>query len=464
MVSARTRRAGLLAVLSCSGCDCSGVSPPGPSDGDASTDADVRGDAAPSDAGEVGDDAGRADAGAEPDAGVVHGEVIRVDENDWAGLPRVAMDGHQAATVVWMDHTSVLARRWEAGEWTQSEVLGAGDGPELDFNGAGEGVATWRDEPGAATMARRFVPGGGWLPAEAIGPGSGYTGDVAIDGRGSIVALFDWSYSEDHRVRTARYDPATGWSEDSLAEPAEIFTRQPDIAANEAGYFAGAWTHFSEEQTETIWASREVGEWLPPEQVGVLDHSFDPRVDVDGFGNALVVWGNNDADVISLWAAWQAPAGEYDAPVNIGPNAQGGGRPPWDYAASASVVGTAFVAWAAGFAATVARYDPLDGWHDGEEISALHSSVRAYDAIDVAADDSGGAIVVWTQVVAGAFHVWWSRYVVDDGWTEPVDADPAQLGDAARPQVDVTSDGTAVIAWTVERDDEFHVWATILPP
>jgi hypothetical protein len=462
-VTVRALAVSIAAVLVWPGCDCSGGrSDRGDAGGaDASTEREP--DASATDGGDDRD-AGASDAGGEVDDGRVHGEVTRLDEDERAYLPRAAIDGHGNATVVWSNPDAVVSRRWEAGAWEDPVWLGPGDDPRVAFDAFGHGVATWRDLDARRTVARLWEPGQGWGLEEMVGPGLGYTGEVAIDGRGVIVALFDWSYDAANRVRTVRYDPGIGWSEHGIVEPQDIFTRMPDVAASEAGYFVGTWTHFVHVSDvigdETVFASRELGGWQPAVGVGVpMVGSVHPSVAVDGAGNALVAWGDNDDEAYSLWAARQPIAGEWDDE----PHYLGDGDGAWTFAAAMSFDGTGFVAWAWGSTVEVARWVPGEGWQDAEIVDGRDAAVDDHDALAIDADEAGGAIVVWLQTIDEEMHVWGKRWVPDVGWTETVDLDPELVGDAERLSLDVAPDGTAVVAWQVEVDDEPHVWAAILP-
>jgi hypothetical protein len=430
------------------GCDCySSVPPDDP--GEISEGDDDDDDVLPRD-----DDSGPPDpsrdagSGSTDGGGLGAGEPAQLDD-EISYHPRAAIDASGNATVVWARESGVVARRWESGAWSEIEMLGSGDDPRIDFNGAGEGVAIWRDHGGRATAARLFAPGSGWLPQESIGPGgNAVTGAVAIDGAGRVVALFDWGYADTDRLKTVRHDPASGWGVASVIEDGQFLTRMADVAANDAGDFAGVWTDLGD-GGETVWASREVDGWQTPAQVGGQDGVFDPDVTVDGAGDSLVAWGNNDDEVFSVMASWQPAGGEYGEPEVVGP-ADGG---LW-LSASTSFDGISFVAWISGSDVSVARRDPVVGWQPAEVIDGLGAT-----HIGVAADDAGGAIVAW-----GRRRVFWSRYAARTGWTVPTQANPAAAGDALQVSVDAAPDGTAVIAWDSFDRDGYHVWGLVLPP
>lgn len=454
------------------GCDCYSSRPPDDpggifdDDDDVGDDDDVTGDdgGGPEtpDAGLQTDagagDGGRLDAGTDAsaggDAGTGETLAVQLDETI-SSSPRAAIDADGNATVVWERGPAmgIVARRWEAGAWAETEQLGARDEPRVDVNDDGAGVATFRDDHEDATLACLYVPGAGWLSQETIGPGGGDAGAVAIDGAGNVVALFTASSIDPERVYTVRYEPASGWGDASLLEPSENRTRMPDVAANEAGDFAGVWTRL--DFGETVWASRGLTGRLFPVQVGAQDGSFDPQVALDAAGDALVVFGSNDDEELSVMAAWQpAGAGEYEEPEVVG--SLGGGM----QSTSMSSDGNAYVAWVSGRDALVARRDPVGGWGAPE---VLDDTAWA-GFIAIAADDEGGAIVAWVGDRARAEHVLWSRYDAAEGWTAAVDLDPQATGSAGNLSVDAAPDGTAVIAWTAIDGLHHYVWAAIVPP
>lgn len=459
---------GWLVVVMC-GCDCYSSRHPGAtggdgidSDGTDSSDADAGADAG-SAVRDAGGDSGPATDGGAEDAGTDPSEPIRLDEALYAWEPHVAMDGAGNATVAWAQSDGVQSRRWEPlTGWTDTEAIGPGDSARVDFNARGDGVVLWRDSDANRTRARMWDPGAGWLVDEAIGSGQGF-GEVAIDGSGNVVALFDWSYSDTDRVQTARYEPATGWSDAVLVEPYATDTRMPAIAANEAGDFVGVWTHFEGEH-ETLWASRwDEAAWSAASPIDSLDGTH-PKVSVDGAGNGLVVASVYDDDGdFAIWGT-AFPLGEIPGEPEYISSCDG----TTTVAIASASDGTAFAAWEAALDVQAILYDPVTGWGDITRIDGGSGNTDLYEALRIAADDVGGATVVWSQEEEGDANlgVWVSRYVADEGWTDAVRIDPAEDGSATRPDVAVAPDGTAAVVWAFRPNgsDRSQVWAAILPP
>ncbi len=453
----------LITVVVLVGCDCYSMRPGGPDEPglegrDAASGEDARppdagADASPRDASQTGDAGG--------DGGVAVSDPIRLDEGDYAHHPRVAMDADANAAVVWAQTDGVVARRWQADVgWTDAEALGPGDEARVDLNARGEGVALWRDMGGAATHARMWAPGAGWLVDDEIGPGDG-PGEIVIDGSGNAVAVFNWGYAGE-RVESARYEPATGWTGSSPVEPEGVVARMAVVAGNERGDVVGVWTHLLGEG-ESLWSARwEDGAWPPSTQVGSQDLIAYPRVAVDGAGNAFAVWPNYDyyGGGPAIWTSRQEPGGDFGEPEYLG-----AGDGTISVAVAAASDGTAFAAWESGTDVVAARWEPVGGWGEIQNLDGRPGKTDLYEAIEVAADDAGGARVVWSQDEEGGLGIWSSRYRAGEGWLDPLRVDPSEEGDASWPDVDVAPDGTAAVVWQLARArDEMEIWGAILAP
>jgi uncharacterized protein YbdZ (MbtH family) len=91
------------------------------------------------------------------------------------------------------------------------------------------------------------------------------------------------------------------------------------------------------------------------------------------------------------------------------------------------------------------RYAVGSGWSVAQLIETDDSG-SAYDP-QVAADDQGNAIVVWSQSDDTRHDIWTNRYVVGSGWDGAQLVEVYDSGDARYPQVAADDQGNAVAVW-----------------
>jgi hypothetical protein len=459
-----------------SGCDCYSSRPTDGGDGPGLDTRDAGGEDEDGggddvDAGSIPTDAGTPkDAGSiddaapdsgEFDAGPIDKGPLRLDDGDFANHPKVAMDGDGNATVVWGQRDGTAARRFEpATGWLDTEELGPGIDPHVDFNERGDGVVVWRDIDARLTYARIWSPGAGWLVDDELGPGGNFV-EVAIDGDGNAIALFS-SVDADgtEHVHSSRYEPATGWSAEELIDDASLYTRTGAVAVNEAGDFAAVWTRFSDVD-ETLWTSRwSGGAWTAASQIGSQPSVARPRLAVAGSGDAYAIWDASEGEVGGVWTAREIASGDFGAPEYLAEMGDG----TTSVAVSAASDDSAFVAWEDGSEALSARANPGEGFGDVWNLRGPDGATDRYEAIDVAADEVGGATVAWSQDDGGSLGIWTNRWIAGLAWGDAVRVDPVEEPDDSHwPDVDVAPDGTAAIVWQ-DADGFSGVWGVIVEP
>jgi hypothetical protein len=221
---------------------------------------------------------------------------------------------------------------------------------------------------------------------------------IAVNGAGS--ALLVWTGLQG--LYASSYAPGTGWgSAQTVASGPPLFFDFADsfaVALDEAGRGLLAWSEPSDSVLSSTYDPNTL-EWSPPVVVGDRGSEGTTLVtslvmDMDASGNAVLAW------------AW----------LDITPG-----------------TGTLYAA----------RFVQGQGWQAPDPLWS--SAVRI--PLFVAADEAGGAMAVWVELVA-AFpetSVYASRYVPGQGWqTADLVSDAGYPDD---PVVDVDADGNALVAW-----------------
>jgi hypothetical protein len=189
-----------------------------------------------------------------------------------------------------------------------------------------------------------------------------------------------------------------------------------------------------------------------------------PDPDVEGGGAGT---GHKAAHRYNLWASrYSAREDAWDDPVRIAPeNAPSAWRPR----IAVNRRGDAVAVWLLHDGADVAvwanRYDAsARRWECARSLAAVDSGYEINP--EVAIDDDGNAVVVWSSNAQGKRAIFASRQAVGHGWSVPTNVS-AQNGDGSYrdlvhawgPRVALSGRGDGVVAWS---DDSQRVWASRL--
>ncbi len=182
-----------------------------------------------------------------------------------------------------------------------------------------------------------------------------------------------------------------------------------------------------------------------------------PRVVVDTNGNATAVWRQSDGTRYNLWANRYVPGTGWGEAQLIETDDAGSA---WlaDVAVDAS--GTVVAVWyqfdGTRYNVWANHYVPGFGWSMAEVIE--NASGSATDP-QVAVDDSGNAVAVWSQVDGGVYSIYANRYVSGTGWGTAQLIETDDSGDARYPQVAMDDNGNAVVVWQQSDGTRYNIWS-----
>lgn len=293
--------------------------------------------------------------------------------------PQLALAPDGSALVVFLQPDQTLPRVWvtpstSSNAWgPPSMVDGAGGAlPEVALAASGHAVATWVESQGPSTFAlwaSRNI-GAGWTAPVRVSTDTGVISRsirVVTDAAGNATAVWSQMIAAHSTVRSARLDDATGaWSAPVSLSSGLGNASSEDVAADSKGNAIVVWN----EDTVGVFANQFTASkatWSGPVNVAMNvtppSVSAQPKVAIDGNGNAVAVW-------------LQVPAGTANKRVYAAHFASAGGG------------------WAAPFSLMV---DP-----------------NAYtdDAATVAVNAAGEATAVWFQVTdsPAAVGIWARGY------------------------------------------------------
>ena len=351
--------------------------------------------------------------------------------------PDVALDPAGNAFTVWTSVTETLntpqVSRWDTAmqAWGVAQELG-GNPIEFDIqvatDAAGNAMVVYRRQGGggAPAYAHRYEVGGSWTLATNLD--DDFVGDLpqlAMDPDGNVMAV--WQRVAFSPVLAARrYDVMSAtWGDLELIDPSvSALPRTARAAADTQGNVFVVWQPFGD---QFIFAKRwDAGSqsWGPTQTIND-DSWFSagfPDVAADASGNAIAVWhqrATSDEDPAHVFASrWDAGMGSWSVFEQI----DDAERPTETPDVAMDSNGDALVVWIAHDPATNGldvggtRYDVESGmWEPPVAVEDTPGDVYVgpveLDAgPQVAIDDRGRGLAVWTQDIEGVVRVLANRY------------------------------------------------------
>jgi hypothetical protein len=290
------------------------------------------------------------------------------------------------------------------------------------------------------------------LPSDTLLPFTHYTIDVAgLRGvNGEVLAA---PLSIDFTTRDAAWQTAT------LVERSSAYATEPQLAVSANGTAFAMWLQHNGTNFST-WASRYLpnlgwGQPVALESAHDFD-SFDPVIAADRSGNALALWDRYDGTHWSIYAnRYVAGAGWSGAQVITNSVASSGTIPEvaFDNDGNAIAVWTQYAD--DGTQNVIAdRYVIGNGWGTPEVINGGALTTNQFGPkIDF--DAQGNAIAIWQANQNGVTLLWSNRYVAASGWgnAQIVQSDPSSNAFSA--QLAVSDNGSAFAVW--EQADSAYV-------
>jgi hypothetical protein len=194
------------------------------------------------------------------------------------------------------------AVRSPGGSWAASAPISAGlfaGLPRLAGNGHSDDVVVFEDSSdgtafGVAAVTR--LAGGAWTaPVEVVTPGNGDAPDVAIDAFGTATATWTAKQGSQRLVRSATHARAGAWqAPDDVSSLAPGAVERSRVASNRGGDAVAVWGESTPLQPESLTrvSVRPLGgAWSTPMTLSLpQQRTLEPVVDLDETGHAAVAW------------------------------------------------------------------------------------------------------------------------------------------------------------------------------
>jgi hypothetical protein len=310
-----------------------------------------------------------------------------------------------------------------------------------------------------------------WHPVsmlDANSAGNASNAQIAFDGHGNAMAVWSSYDGISYNICVVKFVPGLGWGEihEMLTDnPAVVYS--PQIAINEDGHAVVVWSNFDGVRS-VIWANTYVpgsgwGAAICIEANDNASYAETPKVAIDTYGNAIVLWRRYDLSQRSIWANRFEPGAGWLTPTLIESNTLGDTESP-QIAMHSN--GCAMAVWRRCNGKQtdiwINDYTLNMGWGTARPLNA-RSVGDAYEP-QIAISDSGSAIVVWRQSDGTGHKVWFSRYTHDTKWDASQAIEIDHTWQAFEPQIAMHRSGSAIAVWCKSNIGISSVWASSYTP
>jgi NADH:ubiquinone oxidoreductase subunit len=343
--------------------------------------------------------------------------------------------------------------------------------PKVASDGNGNAIAVWSQYDGTNDniWANHYMSDTGWGKAVLIGRdnlGNAYYPQVAMDSSGNAIAVWHQRDGGADSIWANRYLSGQGWGIAETIETGTLTAIDPQIAMNSSGYAIVVWSYQHDGTTNNIWANRYQPDrgWDGARLIGKnAGYASYPQVDVDGHGDAIVVWSQTDGPNDNIWANRYRFAKGWDKGWGDATLIETDHGDAYYPQVAMDGSGNAIAVWSQTDGPNdnilANRYISATGWGGATLIET--NNLGNASGPQVAMDDGGNAIVVWSQTNGIKKSIWANRYRsgMGAGWDKAGLLEVKDLGDASYPQVGMDSYGNAIAVWSQYDGANDNIWA-----
>ncbi|GGX48740.1 Ig-like domain-containing protein [Saccharospirillum salsuginis] len=361
---------------------------------------------------------------------------------------------------------SVREGTWRAAETIELQNAGPATDPQIAFDGSGNALAVWEQDDGTRLniRANRYIPSTGWGNAQTIeteNAGDAKSPQIAFDGSGNALVVWEQYDGTRFNIRAIRYTTDSGWGSAQTIEANNAGdARGPQIAIDGEGNALAVWRQNDGTRTN-IRANRfnpehgwnDTAETIEAEDAG---GTIDPQIAFDGEGNALAVWVQHDGTRYNVRANRFDANNGWGAAETIETENDGDAADPQ---IAFDAAGNALAVWdqydGTNYNIRANRFDADNGWGAAETIEAKDDG----DAIlpQVAVDGEGNALAVWAQLDGTRFNIRANRFDADNGWGTAETIETDNDGGASDPQIAFDGAGNALAVWEHSDGSRFNI-------
>jgi hypothetical protein len=323
--------------------------------------------------------------------------------------------------------------------------------PCAAINAGGNAIAVWYSgyvSTNRRVFANMYTAGWGWDEAQPVDINSAVEEPyAALDSNGNAMVVWKQADGETSSIYAKRYVSGSGWGEAQAIETDAGNVFCPKVVVDGSGNAIAVWLQDEGTGINSMYANRySVGSgWGTPELIENNDNELvmDARLACNAKGDVVVVWEQYDGTCSSIYANRYVPGSGWEQTQMIDNNQYPAASPR----AAIDSNGNAVAAWdqyihGVGDEIQVSRYVPGSGWGTPEVIGT-HSN-KGYPHIVI--DDRGNIIVTWQ---GSSSRMYAAKYSPGRGWLPPLVLAQGEIGDMSHHLGLLTMDakGNALTVW-----------------
>ncbi len=399
-----------------------------------------------------------------------NGGRVVVDEQGVATAVWLQFDGTINSVVA---NRYVPDTGWGSSPASLEAASGNASGVELAVDSDGNVFAVWQQADGSSVWhiwaARYEAASDSWSAPVQLDTGASDAGavKVAVDGNGNAIAVWNQFDGTRNNLWASRFDSGT-WSTAELIENEDSNEAlEPALAMDSSGNAVVVWILGNGIFTGDVKATRfSGGAWnttaVDLETRSDTDVGFSPQVAFDSNGNAIAVWGQaDDSGTFNTWAnRYNAVAGTWSGAETI---ADGNGNVMAPQIA-VDGSGNALAVWL--------QDNGNDVWSNRFTVAGpswgtpeiIDNLAGAPMSPQIAMDATGHGIAIWFQedtVPQSSTLV--NRYVKGAGWSgaTAIESDDTNENNLDKPALGMNSKGEAMAVWHQRQSGgTFDLWSS----
>ena len=246
-------------------------------------------------------------------------ELIESGNSGQAVQSQIAFDSAGNAIAIWRQngggYDNIYTNRYTTStdSWGTEEVVATGTSgnavsPQIAIDSNGNAIAVWLETSAlgakVSVYASRYTAStASWGTEELLessDDGHAFDPQIAIDDDGNGVAVWWQPDSANLRhIYSNRYTPGAGWgTEERIESSDDGHSNYPQIAIDGEGNVIAVWRQDDNINDGLLYANRytaNTGSWGTEALIGNGNGSvFQPQIAIDGEGNAIAVWHQFD--------------------------------------------------------------------------------------------------------------------------------------------------------------------------